>query len=321
MKKRLEIFMNPLFVGALVILLFNDFFLKSHFYNFITGKLSDITGLFIFPLFWIAFFPKYRKQICIFTALFFIFWKSELSQVIINSWNALSLFNISRVVDYTDLFALPVIFFSYRYSLKEKHFYLPRIAVVPIAVLAFIAFCATSYNNNFTYNRTYQLQISKHEVIERLNTIRKNTDQLPISLDVQRADTSVISDNDTLYFSISAYEHHTDTIYKYDQNARKMLDEIDTIMHHTYPKYDTAFIGNTGFFIMKFEVTNDDDAKLYPGSKTYAEGKFRLSGDNSKSELRLISVYIGGSAKYQKEKDGQDILLKRFEIEIIEKLK
>jgi len=321
MKKRFETFMSPLFVGALVILLFNDFFLKSHFHNFLTGKLSDIAGLFIFPLFWMAYFPKYRKHICIFTALFFVFWKSELSQVIINSWNALSLFNISRVVDYTDLFALPVIFFSYRYSIREKHFYLPRIAVAPIAVLAFFAFCATSYNNNFTYNRTYQLQISKQEVIKRLNEIRKENDQVPLSADIQHADTSIIYNNDTFYYSISGFVQSIDTIYKYNTLTKKMTDEIDTIIHYKFPKYDTAFLNKTGSFNMKFEITNDEDAKLYPGVKTYAEGTLRLSDDNYKSTLRLISVYVWGSAKYQKEKDGQDILLNRFEKEIVEKLK
>jgi hypothetical protein len=313
--------MSPLFIGALAILLINDFFLKFHFHNFITGKLSDVTGLFIFPLFWIAFFPKFRKLICYLTALLFVFWKSEFSQVFIDGWNAFSMFNISRVVDYTDLFALPVLFFSYQHSLKEIQFYLPRIIVAPVAVLAFFAFCATSYNNNFTYNRTYQLHLSKQEVVSRLNSLRKDTMQLPISLDVQRADTSVVSDSDTLYFSIASYEHHTDTLFKYDYKAQKTTDEIDTVMHLKNPKYDTTFISNSGFFTMKFDVTNEDDAKLYPGMKTFAEGKFRLNGDNAKCELKLISVYIGGSAKYQREKDGQDILLKRFEKEIIDKLK
>lgn len=321
MKKQYEIFTSPLFIGGLIILLFNDFFLKSQFHNFITGKISDVTGLFIFLLFWIALFPKFKKQIFVFTALFFIFWKSEYSQGFINTWNALPLFNISRVVDYTDLFVLPILFFAYKYNLKKRQFYLPRIAAMPLATLAFIAFCATSYDNTFTYNRTFQLQISKQEVVNRLNEIRKLNQQLPLSLDVQRSDTTYVSGNDTLCFSLVSYEHHIDTFFLYDEKKQKRTNEIDTVMHYKYPKYDTAFVSHTGFFTMQFEITNDDDAKIYPGTKTYAEGKFRLNGDSGKSELKVISIHVNGSAKYQKEKDGQDILLNRFEKEIIEKLK
>lgn len=55
--------LHPLFLVCLALLLCNDFWLKEEFSNVITGKLSDFTGLFIFPFFWSAFFPKYTRGI------------------------------------------------------------------------------------------------------------------------------------------------------------------------------------------------------------------------------------------------------------------
>lgn len=59
------------FIAGLLLLLLNDFYLKANFGNAFTGKLSDVAGLFIFPLFWAVFFPAHKKVIYLSTALFF----------------------------------------------------------------------------------------------------------------------------------------------------------------------------------------------------------------------------------------------------------
>jgi len=46
------------FVICLGLLLLNDFYLKFEYHNWLTGKLSDFCGLFIFPVFWSAIFFK-----------------------------------------------------------------------------------------------------------------------------------------------------------------------------------------------------------------------------------------------------------------------
>ncbi len=79
MYERLRILASPLFILFLVLLLVNDFYLKGAFHNALTGKLSDFSGLFIFPIFWSAIFPKRKALIFIATALLFAFWKSEYS--------------------------------------------------------------------------------------------------------------------------------------------------------------------------------------------------------------------------------------------------
>lgn len=112
------IFLSRGFLLFLFILLVNDFLLKGLFGNWFTGKLSDFAGLFIFPLALTAVFPRYIKGIHIATALVFCLFKSSLASPLISLWNSLGILHIGRVIDYTDLIALPMIAVSYMYALS-----------------------------------------------------------------------------------------------------------------------------------------------------------------------------------------------------------
>lgn len=159
------------FIFGLIILLLNDFFLKALFGNWLTGKLSDFSGLFVFSLFWIAFFPKQRTKIIVLTGILFTLWKSSYSQIFIDYWNNLGFINIYRIVDYTDLIALLVLPIAYLFNanidnariFKIKPFY-------PILVSVF-AFTATSYRTDVNINKEYQFSFSKDTLISRLNNI------------------------------------------------------------------------------------------------------------------------------------------------------
>lgn len=134
------------FLICLVLLMFNDFYLKEVFHNALTGKLSDFCGLFIFPIFWSVFLPRRKAPIFFLTGLFFIYWKSEYSAPFIEFFSTY-FFPIQRVVDPTDLIALVVLPLAW-YSLKVRTISLnfnPSL----IAVLAFFAFCASSKPSYF----------------------------------------------------------------------------------------------------------------------------------------------------------------------------
>lgn len=139
---QLKIFKSKAFICSLCILLLNDFILKYSFPNWLTGKLSDFAGLFIFALFWIAFFPKHQLKIIGFTAFAFLWWKSPWSQSFIHTWNNHIYIPIERVVDYSDLIALPVLFFSLKYS--NSNYKTFRISPLVIIVFSAFAFGATS---------------------------------------------------------------------------------------------------------------------------------------------------------------------------------
>ena len=131
---------GPFFV-CLTLLLVNDLFLKDTYGNWITGKLSDFCGLVVFSLFFSWVFPRIKTGVHIAVALLFVWWKGPWSQSFIELFSHY-VFTINRVVDITDLLALPVLIYSYNLSKTEGQ----QVGVHPFfpAVLAVFAFCNTS---------------------------------------------------------------------------------------------------------------------------------------------------------------------------------
>lgn len=143
MKNDLNVLTTPAFIIGLCLLLLNDFLLKDLYGNWLTGKLSDFAGLFIFPLFWSAFFPKLKKAVFFGTAIVFIWWKSPLAATFIQFCNDVAGYPITRVVDYSDLIALFVLPFAYEFQVNKS---LTSGIMNPfvVATISFFAFTATS---------------------------------------------------------------------------------------------------------------------------------------------------------------------------------
>lgn len=142
---------------SLGLLLLNDFYLKGQFGNWVTGKLSDIAGLFLFPLVFTALFPKRIRAIHLGTAAAFVLFKSPLATPLIGAWNSMGALHIGRVVDATDLLALPMVWAAYLYGahrlgtptigrLRQPK----RLATNLLLVLSFFAFAATSRRDKTT---------------------------------------------------------------------------------------------------------------------------------------------------------------------------
>ena|SRR6218665_1521484 len=158
MQEKFKLLSSKGFTAGLLLLLLNDFILKAAFHNDFTGKLSDVAGLFIFPLFWLSFFPKHKRTVFFLTGLLFIYWKSPLSQPVIDGWNALDLFSIQRIVDYSDLLALLILPLSFYYStmeLRKPAFRVHPVFPVMIAAFSFIATSKYDRSARFAYGDTY----------------------------------------------------------------------------------------------------------------------------------------------------------------------
>ncbi|MFL9833636.1 toxin-antitoxin system YwqK family antitoxin [Chryseobacterium terrae] len=148
MQKRLSPIISFPFLLCLGLLILNDFYLKTTYHNLVTGKLSDLCGLFIFPIFWSVLLPKYRSGIFIATALFFVYWKSTYSQPFIDFFSE-TFFVIERTVDLTDLFALPILFAAWFSLNRNQHktaltLWQKRINPYIIAAIAIFSFYSTS---------------------------------------------------------------------------------------------------------------------------------------------------------------------------------
>lgn len=130
---------RALFIVSVFLLLLNDFYLKFEYHNFFTGKLSDFVGLFAFPYFFSCFFPKKVKSIYVFTAILFLFWKSEFSQPMFDAAHSYGI-GINRIVDYTDLIALFILPISYRYWKMELKVNYATSTILKVLIIGFSSF-------------------------------------------------------------------------------------------------------------------------------------------------------------------------------------
>lgn len=173
-QRNLDILLSSGFLVGLALLLLNDFVLKSQFHNSLTGKLSDFAGLFIFPIFYTAFAPRFKKHIYTLTAILFAFWKLPVSQSVIEIWNELTILQIDRVVDYTDLFALLILPLSFFYPLNHRMIR-NRIAIAIVLPVAVFAFSATSYGlSPYEYKNDYRFNAPKSQLIEKIKKLKPN---------------------------------------------------------------------------------------------------------------------------------------------------
>jgi hypothetical protein len=200
MKEKLRSLNNIHFVGCLAILLLNDFYLKAEYPNGLTGKLSDFCGLFVFASFWAALFPTRKGTVCISTALIFVIWKSPYSQTFIDFFSQ-NLYPIHRIIDVTDLIALPVLLVAFFHN-TENSIEL-RLNPIPIALLTIISFCATSlphYKQKFSQP---QFILFKSGIVDFVNSDRPSRYQVydldsfvVISIDEIRIDRQAVIDDD-----------------------------------------------------------------------------------------------------------------------------
>jgi hypothetical protein len=128
---------------SVALLILNDFVLKAAFHNWLTGKISDVAGLFAFALLSMVLFPTRRVEIGFAIAGAFAFWKSPYSDSWIEIWNSLG-FSVGRTVDYSDWLALPMVVLAYRHSSRVPLRAVPPIVTAVIAVLSIFAFGATT---------------------------------------------------------------------------------------------------------------------------------------------------------------------------------
>ena len=177
------------FLTGLFLLLANDFYFKRAFGGQITGKLSDFAGLFVFTLFWIAVFPKFRRVVCVVVAMAFVFWKSSYSQPALDAWNHLELGRISRTVDPTDLIALPMVLLAHWYSRRSPQpSWVPREAVILIALVSLFAFTATSYRTKFEYQNHYYFQGSKNELLDKIDELHLTYYDFPLRAEERKSE-------------------------------------------------------------------------------------------------------------------------------------
>jgi hypothetical protein len=151
---RLDMLRSPVFLISIGIMVLNDFVLKATFHNWLTGKLSDFAGLTALTLFGYAMWPKERRSVGMAVATIFTFWKSPYSQGLIEFANSYLPFQVGRVIDYTDLLALSMVWWASKYAPTFKKLEMRQISVFGIAGLSLVAFTGTTIIDNHIIRQT-----------------------------------------------------------------------------------------------------------------------------------------------------------------------
>jgi hypothetical protein len=242
MKDRTKILTSPLFILGLGLLLFNDFYLKAEFSNWLTGKLSDVSGLFIFPLFLTVIFPRFKRACFIGTAVLFIFWKTPFSTPVIDEINGIGI-PVERTVDFTDLWTLFILPIAFAYE-RSKYAVWNLKPKVLIFISAF-SFVATTLppreGKKYTeINKTYEFNFSRQVLIDRLNRLTAE------KLTKQPRDAEIIYDSDGDLFY---YDWKDDTLAIFIDSKR--LTDGDTIKYWT-ELADFLIQGNDSVSSLKF---------------------------------------------------------------------
>lgn len=166
-----RLFSSPGFLASIALLAVNDFLLKPVFHNWVTGKLSDVAGLFAFAMFWMILLPSRRTLVCLSIAGLFAYWKSPHSDPLLDWWNSLGLFAVGRTVDYSDLLAVPVVGMAHRYYRSARSVSIGRLTAVAIGTVSVVVFVATTFEVSYRYDRSYPFSIAVGELRERLDRL------------------------------------------------------------------------------------------------------------------------------------------------------
>ena len=136
------------FLVSLALLIANDLYLKSAYPGWLSGKLSDVSGIFLLTYFLFGMFPRLKWLSTTLVILSFAFWKSPFSQALIDLINAVTAVKIGRVVDYSDILAFAVIPFAWIIELRNSYSELPNVhrkfAALPVALISVAAITGTS---------------------------------------------------------------------------------------------------------------------------------------------------------------------------------
>jgi hypothetical protein len=176
-RKNLSLLLHPLFLINLFLLIANDHWWKYAYPNALTGKISDFAGVFVLAVFLVACFSIRKVIAVLVTALFFVWWKSPLSEPVI------TFFELVRVIDYPDLFALsvlPLVFYIRPYQYPAIKFPV-RYFTVLIAGITLTAIVATTMPvrefwryppGRVSVNKHWRTQLTTDQFLHKLDSLQ-----------------------------------------------------------------------------------------------------------------------------------------------------
>lgn len=323
MKNKLQ---SPLLIGAIILLLINDFYLKQTFGNVITGKLSDFAGLFAFPFFFSCLFPQYKKRIHIATALIFVWWKSHYSGFFIENVNLWGI-PIGRTVDFSDNIALLSIVASYfAFRLNVKYKTIKPVLNTAIIGIALFSFTATSippktvqtYTNIgkvYVFDKPIDIFITEFNELQKKEIEQLDKYKIAYEYNVDEGTYIYTATGDTLTHLIRLGKDRKDTVYVNSYFANYKIYEVDD--------------NRTALSLVNMLKVSDNTGllgKIFPGTEEVAKvGRFKKKNaflDNTQS-TPINDIAPINEIHYRVTQDSlaDKKLIKEFEKRVVKKLK
>lgn len=288
MKKNTDFLLNPIFIFSILLLALNDHFFKFQFGNWFTGKFSDILGIITLPLLLNFMFPKLKLKALVITVLFFTFWKSPYSEFLIHFYNSISPISITRVPDYSDLWAflfLPIPYFLITRRELLHQIRLKKISVFPVLVVSVFVLMSTSPGN---YYYRYHEETG-NLVFNNLNvTVKTNKNDLFKRLKDR---------------NIHVYK---DTAYIINQNQWRMMSGIKIQTRQIIKEKELFKLNQDSLksVILK-EIDQANDYKidsLQVNGDKMTDIRFSTTGNDTETTVYLHSLNVGKFTKNEKMK-------------------
>lgn|GEM_PF-4660113 len=174
--------LNPIYIGSLILLILNDLYLKFEFPSFITGKLSDFTGVFCFATVLFLLLSRfYKKKSAIrgsfaISVLILALFQVPLLLHGINTFLAqIGLPETTLTSDFTDILVV-IIYPMFNWFINyyiEKRFQInvvKHVSWVSVLCVSMVWFVATSYSSRklLALDRSYQYSSEIDEFISNL---------------------------------------------------------------------------------------------------------------------------------------------------------
>lgn len=235
--RQFEIFTQPAFLVAIVILLVNDLYLKAHHPSWLTGKLSDFAGLYVFTQFVAVTLNVRIVMAASVSGVLFIAWKTPLVTPLISFVNEHTRVRLHRTIDYTDLLALLVLPIAVRlYAVRSVCRW--NVAKYAVAGVTLLAIMGTSVITP-SYSTRFQMRELLNSGTQEIRATYAKVDQLLTSREMQcvscnegksyreyrdvNGDVTVQLNYDSLDHNIFVSVHT-----RFPDRARAKIDELQT---------------------------------------------------------------------------------------------
>ncbi len=253
--KSKEVLLLTVIILSIAILVINDEYLKFVYPNILTGKLSDVIGLFsiTFILIWSS--KLSNTALCAMVILGFTLWKTSLSNPLINFLNSVDI-PVGRIKDMTDLLVLPIILIPIILAKDIKKISIYRPFKIGMILVSIIAFTATTMPMKATkeyelIDKYYQIELPVSTVVSKINSLQlKEIKRYGYYLDFN-------SENDTYYSKVTG-------------------DRVAVVVDHTkVTNQDTVKIGNDFAEVVLYADGNKTSIQLVRVYKTTGIGDER----------------------------------------------